>query len=236
LVHGEGYRAFVYDNAGKRWLENGRQVKLNDPNTKECVGSISSDAKTVPLDKNYEYQYSKFADGSWATRTGLHFGQTNACDKKCAPTASYNIDDTSDFEGLLTGVTHVVVFDTHGGAAPTHKGKKDQQIHISTESANYAFYRGAAPEVKPLPKGDDDDKKSYGDDDDRHNRYGDDDDKSYGDDDDRHHRHGDDDDKSYGDDDDRHNRHGDDDDRHHRRGDKDDRHRRNRYGDDDDDY
>jgi len=133
-----------------------------------------------------------FADGSWAIRSALHFGLTNACDKKCAPTASYDIVESSDFKGLLTGVTHVVVFDTHGGAAPTHKGKKDQQVKISNESANYAFYRGAAPEVKPLPKGDDDDK-SYGDDDDRHHRYGDDDDRHHrrGDYDDRHHRYGD---------------------------------------------
>jgi len=192
LVHGAGYRAFAYDKSGKRWLERGRQVKLNDPNTDKCVGSISSDAKTVPLDQDYEYQYSYFADGSWATRSALHFGPTNACDKKCAPTTSYDIAESSDFEGLLTGVTHVVVFDTQGGAAPTHKGKNDQQVHISNESANYAFYRGAVPEVKPLPKGDDDDK-SYGDDDDRHHRYGDDDDRHHrrGDDDDRHHRYGD---------------------------------------------
>jgi len=60
LVHGEGYRAFAYDQSGKRWLERGRQVKLNDPNTDKCVGSISSDAKTVPLDKDYEYKYSFF--------------------------------------------------------------------------------------------------------------------------------------------------------------------------------
>jgi len=230
LVHGEGYRAFVWDEAGKRWLENGRQVKLNNPNTKKCVGDISTDAKTVALDKTLQYQFSYFRDGSFAIREALHFGQTNPCDKHCAPWALYEMKDQSDYDGILTGVTHVAVFDTHGGAAPTHKGKKDRQIHIEEESANYAFYRGAAPEVKPLPKGDDDDKH-HGDDDDRHNRYGDDDDRhhKHGDDDDKH--HGDDDDKHRGDDDDRHDRYGDENDRRHKRGDDDDKHKR---GDDDD--
>jgi len=232
LVHGEGYRAFVWDAAGNLWLENGRQVKLNDPNTKKCVASISTDAKTVALDQTLQYQHSYFADGSFVIRDGLHTGETNPCDKHCAPWALYPIVEQSHYPGVLTGVTHVAVFDTHGGAAPTHKGKKDQQIHIEEERANYAFYRGAAPTVKPLPKGDDDDKH-YGDDDDKHNRYGDDDDRHHrnGDDDDKH--HGDDDDKRRGDDDDRHhrNRYGDDDDRRHRRGD-DDKHKHH----DDDDY
>jgi len=88
------------------------------------------------------------------------------------------IIESSDYEGRLTGVTHVVEFDTHGGVPPTHHGKRDQQVHISESSAIYAFYRGAAPEVKPLPKGDDDDRH-HGDDDDRHHRYGDDDDRHH---------------------------------------------------------
>jgi len=239
LAHGEGYRAFVWDEAGKRWLENGRQVKLNNPNTKKCIGDISIDATTVELDKTLQYQFSYFADGSFAIRDALHTGQVNPCDKHCAPWAVYEIVDQSDYDGRLTGVTHVAVFDTHGGAAPTHKGKKDRQIHIEEESANYAFYRGAVHEVKPLPKGDDDDKHHgddddrhdrYGDDDDRHHRHGDDDDKHH-DDDDRRHKRGDDDDKHRGDDDDRRHKRGDDDDRH-KRGDDDDKH--HRYGDDDD--
>jgi hypothetical protein len=174
LVHGEGYRAYSFDQSTKMWRETGRQVKLTDPKTGECVGSISTDATTnEPVDAPVKYQYSYFADASYAIRTGAKVNQSNPCDKKSAPTAVYDIVESSDYEGLLTGVTHVVVFDTEGGAPPKshpgnkhnsyadkyedsyshHSEKTENLVSISKESANYAFYRGAAPAVKPLPKG-----------------------------------------------------------------------------------
>jgi hypothetical protein len=173
-AEGKGYRAYSWDKSSKKWRETGRQVKLTDPKTEECIGSISSDATSEePADTPVKYQYSYFADASYAIREGVKEGQTNPCDKHSAPCTSYTVTESSDYDGVLTGVTTIVVFDTHGGAPPHRKGKADQEVAIVEESANYAFYRGADHEVHKLHHDDDD---HYGDDYDNYDHYGDDDD------------------------------------------------------------